>query len=91
MAQTPLRTQPWKAAAAEIPTLGRDRRSQELKLELKCAAFELSPARVLWEADGFEPAFGETFTVNPRRVKWVEAEAQMPDGRRVFGVWDRAQ
>jgi len=43
-----------------------------------------------WEANGLEPALGTTFTFTPTSngAQWVEAEAQWPDGRRVFAVSD---
>ena len=48
--------------------------------------WDLSSARIVWEARDQEPAFGSTFTFTPSNsgAQWVEAEAQLPDGRRVF-------
>ena len=88
-AQTPAKSQPWKSAAAKIvlpkapPALNR---SFEVKLE--SADIDLSTARIVWEARDHEPAFGPTFTVTPRNSgpQWIEAEAHLPDGRRVFAV-----
>jgi hypothetical protein len=48
---------------------------------------DLSAARVVWEAAGQEPSFGETFSFTPGAGNyWVEAEAQWPDGRRIFAT-----
>jgi hypothetical protein len=49
---------------------------------------DLSAARITWEARDQEPTFGSNFTFAPRNngVQWVEAEAQFPDGRRVFAT-----
>jgi hypothetical protein len=48
----------------------------------------LNGARVVWEAQGQQPSYGSTFTFTPATngVQWVEAEAQWPDGRRVFAT-----
>jgi hypothetical protein len=47
---------------------------------------DLSGARITWEARDQEPTFGQTFSFSPKNngAQWVEAEAQWPDGRRVF-------
>jgi hypothetical protein len=52
------------------------------------AGLDLTRARVVWEAQGQEPAFGTNFifaTTNSG-AQWIEVEAQWPDGRRVFAV-----
>jgi hypothetical protein len=45
-------------------------------------------ARIVWEAANQEPVFGRTFSFAPARPgnQWIEAEAQLVDGRRVFAV-----
>jgi hypothetical protein len=42
-------------------------------------------ARVVWEARDQEPVFGNPVTLIPKSAgtQWIEAEAQLPDGRRV--------
>jgi hypothetical protein len=52
---------------------------------LQVPGLDLEGARILWEAKGQKPAFGETYTFTPSGygAQWVEAEAQWPDGRRV--------
>lgn len=81
MAQTDLKNQNWKSAPGQIKETpnGFELASPELKLD---------DARIVWEAADSEPAFGKTFspTKPGPKPKWVEAEAQLPDGRRVFGV-----
>ena len=87
-ALTPLKTQAWSSATAHIsaPTtvvpLG-----QPLTLSLQ-SALDLTGARIVWEGREQEPLFGSTFTFTPRSNgdQWVEAEAQWPDGRRVFAT-----
>jgi hypothetical protein len=48
----------------------------------------LDGARVVWEGRDQEPAFGKTFTFNPRNsgTQWVEAEIQWADGARVVAA-----
>ena len=83
---TPTKTQPWTSGTAPIVTpasvvpVG-----QPVTLSLQ-SGLSLSGARIVWEGRDQEPAFGSTFTFTPRNngTQWVEAEAQWPDGRRVF-------
>ncbi len=88
MAQTPLKTQPWKPVTGQITGLAADA-TGPLTARLAAPGLDLSSARVVWEANAQEPAFGDTrpFSGSPSRLKWVEAEAQLPDGRRVFASW----
>ena len=83
MAGTPLKTQPWKSANALITSVSTAGSTAELTL--RCAGLDLSKAFTVWEAGGGEPSYG--FSASPTSsAAWVEAEAQLPDGRRVFGV-----
>lgn len=90
-AQTPLKDQAWRAASATIvggkPNL---RIGAPVSVQLACPAVDLSSARIVWEARDQEPAYGPTFTVVPRHAgaQWIEAEASLPDGRRVFARYD---
>ena len=87
-ALTSLKTQSWTFAASQItaPTtvvpVG-----QPVTLSLQSAQ-DLTGARIVWEGRDQEPAYGSTFTFTPQNngVQWVEAEAQWPDGRRVFAT-----
>ena len=94
MGQTPLTDQAWRAAPAQISGVpARVKAGQKVtaRLDLKTPeGKELDPAsaRIVWEAKGHEPQFGQNFTFTPSEAgaSWIEAEAQWPDGRRVFGV-----
>ncbi|HVU34830.1 MAG TPA: glycoside hydrolase family 9 protein [Opitutaceae bacterium] len=90
-AQTPLKTQPWKSMAARItaPTATQPL-DKPLIFRLECPGLDLTTARIVWEGRDQEPAFGPTFTMIPREAgpQWVEAEAALPDGRRVFAHAD---
>jgi hypothetical protein len=89
MAQTPLKSQPWKSAAASISV----RRSAGPSDGGVCTAsltapnLPLSQARIVWEAQDQKPAFGSSFSFTPKHANaWVEAEACLPDGRRAFAT-----
>jgi hypothetical protein len=93
MAQTNLRGQKWKAAAGRIVGLPSARRATEqATLSLSAENLDLSSARVVWEADQQEPGYGTNFVLLPGgdTPQWIEAEAQLPDGRRVFGALESA-
>jgi hypothetical protein len=97
MAQTPLKSQPWRALPAQIelrnpPAPLRDGPARidgpAWTASLKVDGLELQNARIVWEARDHEPAFGSTFTFAPSTAgpPWVEAEVQCLDGRRFFAV-----
>ncbi len=88
MAQTPLKNQAWKPVSAQISGLTRDSPRGRVNASLKVADLDLSSARIVWEAGGQEPAFGQNFQPTTGALPWVEAEGQLPDGRRVFGIWE---
>ena len=85
---TSTKTQPWTSGTAQIsaPTtvvpVG-----QPVTITL-LSGLDLNGARIVWEGRDQEPAFGYTFTFTPQNngTQWVEAEAQWPDGRRVFAT-----
>ena len=83
MAQTPLKNQSWKSAAGHINIATQSQPT----MQLATPGLDLHSARIVWEASGQEPAFGVSLPLPPAGARqWVEAEAQLPDGRRVFGV-----
>ena len=85
MAQSPLITQPLKSASGQITSLPpKARPGAKLSVQLKVAALDLQNARIVWEAKDHEPAFGNafTFTLTNSDPVWIEAVAQLPDGRR---------
>lgn len=61
---------------------------------INCSDLDLTDARVVWEVGDQEPVIGTCdYTFTPQSVvrQWIEAEAVLPDGRRVsasavFGV-----
>ena len=87
MAQSPIKDQPWKAAPGSItPVPQKTEAKGGTLLRLSGPGLDLSSARVVWENGGREPDFSTDFTLTPgaTRARWLEAEAQLPDGRRVF-------
>jgi hypothetical protein len=88
-AQTPLKTQPWKAATTKIDAPKTTASlNRPITLRLESPDIDLTGARIVWEARDQEPALGPTFTMTPKSAgpQWAEAEAQWPDGRRVFAA-----
>jgi len=88
MAQTPPATQAWQSATAQIVMPAVAGISIPVTATIKTTGFDLTKARVVWEAQGQEPAFGTNyiFTTTNFGMQWIEAEAQWPDGRRVFAA-----
>ncbi|HWQ93141.1 MAG TPA: hypothetical protein VN673_15815, partial [Clostridia bacterium] len=86
-AQTSLRSQAWTGATATlVMPAGVAPVGQPVTVGLQAPGLDLSQARIVWEARDQEPAHGATFTFSPKNngTQWVEAEALLPDGRRVF-------
>ena len=88
MARTQLKDQHWVPISAGISQTNSpsDSKSQ-VRFVLSSPGLDLSSARIVWEAEGQEPCYGLTFTPDAgKSPAWVEAEAQLPDGRRVFAI-----
>lgn len=86
-ARTPTASQPWVALPATIsaPT-GYTPVNQPITVTLNCPGLDLSDARVVWESSDQDVAMtGTSWTFTPTLVgtQWIEAEATLPDGRRV--------
>jgi len=87
--QTPTGSQSWKSVAGQITVpVTVTPVGSPVTISLQAPGLDLSGARITWEARDQEPAFGPTFTFSPKNngPQWVEAEAQLADGRRVFAV-----
>src|SRR6185436_14900432 len=84
-AQGGMKTQPWQAIPGKIIVPSGTVQAGST-ISLQVPGMDLSGARIVWEARGQEPCFGPTLTLAPTAsgAIWVEAEAQWPDGRRVF-------
>jgi hypothetical protein len=94
MARTSLKTQAWRSATAQIDGLpGDPAKPAALTLRLTSPGLDLSAARIVWETNDREPWLGQEypFTPGPKGLEWVEAEAELPDGRRLFASWSARQ
>ncbi len=82
-------TQAWTSPAAWIAGLPPQcSTNSPVTASLQVPGMDLSTARVVWEANDQQPAYGPTYTFSPPNYgpQWVEAEAQWPDGRRAFAA-----
>jgi len=88
MAKTSTATQVWRSATAQIAMPAVVGISNSATATFQVPNFDLAKARVVWEAQSQEPAFGSNFVFTPTNygTQWIEAEAQWPDGRRVFAM-----
>src|SRR5262249_41945456 len=87
MAQTPVRTQAWTSAEGQITGLpAQIAAEQTVPITLVVPGLDLSGATIVWETRDQEPAFGNPVSFAPKSPgeQWVEVEAQLSDGRRVF-------
>jgi hypothetical protein len=88
-AQSPTAREPWKAGRASITVPDRIvPLHRPVQLRFAADGLDLTSARILWEGRDQDPAFGSTFKFVPKTAgaQWVEAEAHLPDGRRVFAT-----
>jgi hypothetical protein len=89
MAQTGMKDQPWRPGLAEIH---RETQGGKTRLKVVVPQQDITRARVLWEAEGQGPVWGETLELSGANAPgWVEVEAQWPDGYRVFGATNLLQ
>ncbi len=86
MAKTSLKDQQWRSAEA---TIQFSKPNVPINLPsiatLQVSGMPLDGAQIVWEGRSHEPALASQFEVIPTFVGryWVEAEALLPDGRRV--------
>ena len=90
MAKTSLPNQVWRPSAAQITGIGQNLAlNQKVVAKLQVAGCDFGNSRVVWELSGSEPVVvGDsdtfTFTTQQNGPQWIEVEAHLPDGRRVF-------
>ncbi len=84
MAQTPLKTQSWTGSQARIQGT-RAASSKGWVYELKSEGVNLKDAKVVWERPRSEPWLGgqTLHVIESEPGAWIEAEAMLPDGRRL--------
>jgi len=89
MAQGSASNQPWKPILGQISGLDSSIQADAPStFTLSAPGIDLSKAQVLWDVRFLEPKFGNPAAITPRFSgdHWVEAEAVLPDGRRVVAV-----
>ncbi len=77
----------WTSGTAQIITpAGVSPLDLPVTLTVQAPGFNLTGARVTWEARDQEPGVDTAYTFSPKNngTQWVEAEIQWPDGRRIF-------
>ncbi|HLM72997.1 MAG TPA: glycoside hydrolase family 9 protein, partial [Polyangiaceae bacterium] len=84
MAKTSLKEQPYRSIPASIEV-----ESPGVGLRLAAPGPDLGAARIVWESGEREPSFGPALGFQGSQEQWIEAEAEWPDGRRAFAVWER--
>ena len=86
MAKTSLKNQPWRSAEA---TINFSKATVPIGVAssatLQVSGMPTDGAQIVWEGRSHEPAMASQFEVTPAFIGryWVEAEAVLPDGRRV--------
>jgi hypothetical protein len=87
-AQTSLKTQPWQSVLGQITVTPTNAATGAVQFSLSAPGVDLSSAKTVWETRDADPMMGQTVTFTPRvnDNQWVEAEATLPDGRRVFAT-----
>jgi hypothetical protein len=88
-AQTPVKSQSWRGVAGRITGLpGTIPAKENITARLTAPGIDLSQARIIWEARDQEPVIASEFKFSALNVgpQWVEAEAILPDGRRIFAA-----
>ncbi len=85
---TSTKTQSWVAVPAQIVLPNESSSHFPVTATLNAPGLDLTGTRIVWEAQGQEPAFGANYSFVPSSngTYWVEAEAQWADGRRVFAA-----
>jgi hypothetical protein len=93
-AKTPASQQAWTVPAATLEgPQGYLPAGEPVTFTLEAAGLDLSQARVIWESTDLDPWTGgteRTFIGLSVGAQWVEAEAVLPDGRRVSAMTEFA-
>ncbi len=87
MAHSAVATQSWKSAAGQITGLPAELPVDSFTtVSFTAPGIDLAGAQLVWEVKSLEPAFGSSYRFSPKYSgdTWVEVEALLPDGRRIF-------
>lgn len=89
MAQSKQKDQPHRSINAQIIGLPSTLPAGTIaNLSLVAPGIDLSNADIVWEVQYLEPGIGNPYRLTPNYsgVHWLEAEAMLPDGRRLFAA-----
>jgi hypothetical protein len=88
-AQSGYRSQSWRSGTATITGLpDKLAAGSRVTAGISASGVDLTNATIVWEATGQPSQFGSSYSFTPTShgEQWVEAEATLPDGRRVVAV-----
>ena len=90
MVQTTTKNQAWRSQPGqiEIRRTGNTNSTTRYAATLSTNQLDLQSARIIWEIPGQAPKLAHSFEIPPlqRGPLSLEAEALLPDGRRIFAV-----
>lgn len=89
MARGAEKSQAWKPILGQISGMDVGLQAEvPTTLTLSAPGIDLSKAQVLWEVRFLEPTFGNPGLITPKfsGEHWIEAEAVLPDGRRIVAA-----
>jgi hypothetical protein len=87
--QTKATSTAWKPTSTlTITGTGTATVGSTVTLSVDTTGLDLTGAKVYWEAQGQQPAFGTSYVIKPTTsgTNWAEVEITWPDGRRLFGT-----
>ncbi|HUS36341.1 MAG TPA: glycoside hydrolase family 9 protein [Verrucomicrobiae bacterium] len=87
MAQSAVASQPWKSTAGQITGLPATVPvGSSATIGFTAPGIDLTGAHVVWEVRYLEPNSGASLTFSPKYPgpTWIDVEAMLPDGRRIF-------
>ncbi len=88
-AQTSLKTQAWTAVPGKIILPAAPLQlGTTATVFLQAPGLGLTTSRITWEALNQDPGFGFSYKFTPGSAgsNWIQAEALLPDGRRIFAI-----
>jgi hypothetical protein len=84
-AQSPLKDQLWQSCAGQIRLKVLSTEPVRVQASLRAPGLDLQAAQIVWEAREQEAFSGQHLDLAPIHpgTYWIEAEALLPDGRRI--------
>lgn len=89
MAQSERKSQSWRPVEARITGLPPSLQAgTTAKLFVVAPGIDLRNAEIVWEVQYLQPGIGNSYNLTPKYSgsHWIEAEALLPDGRRLFAL-----